>query len=141
MDGKPIFLSEWFKKGVLTINDLLNESGNFLSFQEFLEKYSCESNLLQYYQVVSAIPRRLLSLAKGSDTINKSIFTSKNNIFSLNESLQINLYKAKSRDFYNLLNVKMHTEEQTGPRRWREKLSLNKDVWTNIFKSLKTSCK
>ena len=106
-----------------------------------LEKYSCESNFLQYYQVVSAIPRRLLSLAKGSDTINKLIFTSNNNIFSLNESLQINLYKAKSRDFYNLLNAKMHTEEQTGPRRWREKLSLNKDVRTNIFKSLKTSCK
>ena len=35
----------------------------------------------------------------------------------------------------------MHTEEQTIPKHWREKLSLNKDVWTKIFKSLKTSCK
>ena len=28
VDGKPIFLSEWFRKGILSINDLLNESGN-----------------------------------------------------------------------------------------------------------------
>ena len=28
----------------------------------------------------------------------------------------------------NDLNVKNHTEEQTGPKRWSEKLSLKKDV-------------
>ena len=135
------FLSEWFKKGILSINDLLNESGNFLTFHEFRDKYSSESNFLQYYQVVSAIPKRLWSLAKCSDTINKSFFTRNDNIFSLNESTQINLYKARSRDFYNLLNVKIHTEDQTGPKRWSEKLSLKKDVWTKIFKSLKNICK
>jgi len=92
---------------------------------------------LQYYQVVSAIPERLRSLAKCSDTINKSSFTGNDNIFSLNESTQINLYKAKSKDFYHLLNVKIHTEDQTGPKRWSEKLSLKKDLWTKNFKSLK----
>ena len=56
------------------------------------------------------------------------------------ESTQMNLYKAKSKDFYNLLNVKIHTEDQTGPKRWSEKLSLKKDVWTKIFKSLKNIC-
>jgi len=141
VDGKPIFLSEWFKKGILSINDLLNESGNFLTFREFWDKYSCESNFLQYHQVVSAIPERLRSLAKCSDIINKSFFTGNNNIFSLNESTQINLHKAKSKDFYNLLNVKIHTEDQTGPKRWSEKLSLKRDVWTKIFKSLKNICK
>jgi len=137
VDGKPIFLNEWFKKGILSINDLLNESGNFLTFHKFCDKYSCESNFLQYYQVVSAIPERLSSLAKCSDIINKSFFTGNNNIFSLNESTQINLYKARSKDFYNLLSVKIHTEDQTGPKRWSEKLSLRKNVWTTIFKSLK----
>ena len=95
---------------------------------------------MQYYQVVNAIPRRLWSLAKGSDTINKSLFTRSVNIFSFKESTQMNLYKAKSKDFYNLLNVKIHTEVQTGPKRWSEKLSLKKDVWTKIFKTLKNIC-
>ena len=75
VDGKPFFLSEWFRKGILSINELLNETGNVLTFQEFRDKYSCESNFLQYYQVVSAIPKRLWSLAKCSDTINRSFFT------------------------------------------------------------------
>ena len=92
------------------------------------------------YHVVSAIPKRLWSLAKCSDTINRSFFT-QNDIFSLDESTQINLYKAKSKDFYNLFNVKIHTEDQTSPKRWSEKLSLNKDVWTRVFKSLKNICK
>ena len=63
---------------------------------------SCESNFLQYYQVVSAIPKHLWSLAKCSDAINRSFFSRHDNLFSLNESTQINLYKAKSKDFYNL---------------------------------------
>ena len=92
VDGKPIFLSEWFRKGIPSINDLLNESGNVLTFQEFRDKYSCESNFLQYYQVVRAIPENLWSLAKCSDSINRSFFT-QNDIFSLNESTQINLFK------------------------------------------------
>ena len=121
VDGNPIFLSEWFRKGILSINELLNETGNVLTFQEFHEKYSCESNFLQYYRVVSAIPKCLWSLAKCSDTINRSFFT-QNDIFFLNESTQINVYKAKSKDFYNLFNVKIHTEDQTGPKRWNKKL-------------------
>ena len=114
----------------------MSEIGNVLTFHEFRDKYSCKSYFLQYYQVVSVIPKRLWSPAKGSDTINKSFFT-RNDIFSLNESTQSNLYKAKSKDFYNLLNVKIHNEDQTGLKHWSEKLSLKKDVWTKNFKSLK----
>ena len=89
VDGKPIFLNEWFRKGILSINELFkNETGNVLTFQEFRDKYSCESNFLQYYQVVSAIPKRLWFLARCSDTINRSFFTQNDNIFSLNESTQ-----------------------------------------------------
>ena len=128
VDGKPIFLSEWFRKGILSNNDLLNESGNVLTFPEFCDKYSCESNFLRYYQVVSAIPKHLWSLAKCSNTINRSFFTRNDNIFSLNKWTQINLCKAKSKDFYTLFNVKIHTEDQTGPKHWSEKLSLNIDV-------------
>ena len=33
--GKPSFLSEWFKKGIISIKDLLDETGNLLTFQAF----------------------------------------------------------------------------------------------------------
>ena len=114
MDGKSIFLSDWLRMGILSIHELLNETCNVLTCQEFRDKYSCESIFfLQYYQAVIAIPKRLWSLAKCSDTINRSFFTQNDNIFS----------------------------DQTGPKRWSEKLSLNKDVWTRIFKLLKNICK
>ena len=104
VDGKPIFFSEWFKKGIISIKDLLNENGNFLTFDEFSLKYSCKTNFLQHYQVISATPKHLPIIAKQSDTFNKSFFTSSDNIFPLNETVQIDLGKARARDFYKLLN-------------------------------------
>ena len=93
------------------------------------------------YQVLSAIPKRLLSIAKQPDTLNKSFFTSNDNIFLLNDSVQINFCMARSRDFYKLFVSKTRTHDQTGPTRWSENLSINKDSWTSIFKSLKNICK
>ena len=37
--GKPVNIHEWFKKGVVSIKDLLNDDGNFLTFKEFSDKY------------------------------------------------------------------------------------------------------
>ena len=91
--------------------------------------------------MLSAIPKRLLSIAKQSDTLNKSFFTSKDNIFPLNDSVQINFGTERPRDFYKLLVSKVRTHDQTGPKRWSENLSINKDSWTSIFKSLKNVCK
>ena len=53
IDGKPFFLEEWFSKGVVSVNNLFHESGRYLTFQEFLWKYNCKSNFLEYYQVLS----------------------------------------------------------------------------------------
>ena len=64
VDGKPVYINEWFKKGVVSIKDLLKNDGNFLTFNEFSDKYGCQTNFLQYYQIISAIPNRLLTKAK-----------------------------------------------------------------------------
>ena len=139
--GKPIFFSKWFRKGIISIKYLLTENGNFLTFQEFSLKYSCQTNFLQYYQVISAIPKHLLSIAKQTDDFDKPFLTSNDNTFPLSETVQINLGKAKSRDFYKLLNVKTHNGDHTGPLRWSQNLSINSDTWGKIFKSLKNICK
>ena len=97
------------------------EIGRTKSFKFLWKSKKKKANFLQYYLVVSAIPKRLWSLGKGSDTTNKSLFTRNGNIFSYNESTQINLYKAKSKDFDNLRNVKIHNEDQTSPKRWSKK--------------------
>ena len=91
--------------------------------------------------MISAIPKHLRSIAKQTDGFNKPFFTSNDNIFPLGETVQINLGKAKSRDFYKLLNAKTHNEDHTGPLRWSQNLSINSDTWGKIFESLKNICK
>jgi len=68
------FIKEWFSKGIISIKDLLKDNGQFLSFQEFQRKYNFQSNFLNFYQVVSAIPNYLLSKTRSMDDLPKDIY-------------------------------------------------------------------
>ena len=61
--------------------------------------------------------------------------------FTLNDSTQIQLNNAKTRDFYVLLNRKIHTVRQTGPMNWNSITRLDENAWKKIFTSLKSICK
>ncbi|KAL9974209.1 hypothetical protein ACROYT_G011222 [Oculina patagonica] len=116
VDQKTIFISNWMEEGIVSIKDLLKEDGRYLSFQEFKEKFSCNTNFLQYFQIISAIPDRLLLKARQLESFNKQFFTSNDHLFHFNSNFTFNLDKAKSRDFYNLFIDKIHTGETTGKR-------------------------
>ena len=52
------------------------------------------------------------------------------------------LWKARvTRDFYVLLNRKIHTVRQTGPMNWNNITRLDENAWKKIFTSLKSICK
>ena len=57
VDQKTVYLSKWMEKGIVFIKDLLKEDGSYLSFEEFKGKFSCKTNFIQYFQIISAIPR------------------------------------------------------------------------------------
>lgn len=141
VDQKTVYLNNWIKKGVVSIKDLLKEDGRYLSFQEFKEKFSCDTNFLQYFQIISAIPDRLRLKARQIESVNKQFFISNDHLFIFNRNFSFNLDKAKSRDFYNLFIDKTHIGSQAGPKRWSEILSLNDEHWTKIFKSIRELCK
>ena len=71
--NRPFFLKHWFDLGIVSIQDVLRENGKFLSFQEFQQIYKIKCNFLNYYQVVSAIPKHLLERAKQTQ-LNKTLF-------------------------------------------------------------------
>ena len=62
--NRTIFLKSWFEEGIVSIQDILSENGKFLSFQEFKQTYKIKCNFLNYYQIISAIPKHLLEKAK-----------------------------------------------------------------------------
>ena len=132
VDNKTVYLNNWVEN-VISIKDLLKDDGNYLSFQEFSDKFACKTNFLQYYQIISAMPNHLLLKARQVDLVIKEYFTSNDHFFFLNNNVGIKLDKAKSRDFYQMVIDKTHTGGHTGPKRWSENLSLNEEHWGKIF--------
>ena len=116
MEGKTLFFREWLDKGILSIQDLLDDTGHILSYPKFKTRY-----------VISAIPKNLLNKAKTSDPVKKESYSAENGIIQLDKSTQLDLNKAKTCDFYKQLNVKTHKVEQTGLRRWNVSLSMDED--------------
>ena len=66
-----------------------------MSYQEFTNKYSCKTNFLQYYQVISAIPKHLLAKAKSTKPINKELYSDSNLSLQLNECLFVLLCEGR----------------------------------------------
>ena len=66
--NRPFFLKDWLDSGIVSIQDILSENGKFLSFQDFQQIYKIKCNFLNYFQVVSAIPKHLLY--KGQNKLN-----------------------------------------------------------------------
>ena len=91
VEGKTLFFREWRDKGILSIQDLLDDTGHILSYPEFKTRYACRSNFLQYYQVISAIPKNLLNKAKTSAPVKKESYSAENGIIQLDKSTQLDL--------------------------------------------------
>ena len=108
------------EKGIVSIKDLLKEDGSYLSFEEFKGKFSCKTNFIQYFQIISAIPDRLRLKARQIESVKKQFFTSNDHLFHFKRTFTFNLDKVKSRDFYNRFIDKTHNGGQTGPKRWSE---------------------
>ena len=91
--GKPVFIRECFDSNILSIQDLLNSNGQLLSFQEYINKYNCNTYFLQFYQVTSAIPKYLVIKARNTEPPGNTLYTRNNFSFQLNASTQIQLEK------------------------------------------------
>ena len=139
---RPFFIREWSQNGILSIQDLLTTTGQLMSYQDFLNNYQCKkTNFLHYYQVTSAIPKYLLTIARKKPLIKKELYLNNTFNFQLDELTQIDLIKIRSRDFYKLFNTTTHTGKHKGPQKWDDYFSTKKDMWKERFASLKTLCK
>ena len=141
VDGKPIFIREWFNKGIHTIQELLNENCQYLTFQDFQIKYHCKTNFLQFYQILSAIPGFLKEKARTPGQNPMLNYSENCTSFLLNQNTEINLEKFKARDYYHLLLAKKHQSLPTGPKRWGTDLSMDAEDWKEIFSANPKLCK
>jgi hypothetical protein len=57
-NGKFFIIEKYCYNGVFFINDIVSEDKQFLSYQEFQNKYKIITNFLDYYGIVDAVPER-----------------------------------------------------------------------------------
>ena len=91
VDQKTVYLSKWMEKGIVSVKDLLKEDGSYLSFREFKGKFSCNTNFIQYFQIISAIPNRLRLKGRQIESLNNQFFTSNGHLFHFKRNFTLNL--------------------------------------------------
>ena len=137
--GKTVFYQDWFDQGVFSVCDILDSSGMYLNFADFCRKFSVKCNFLTYFQVLSAIPKRLLGKARESFG-NNCIFNPGNSTFHLSPSLLIDLSKITCKDYYWLF-LNRREPCATGPSKWQRDLPNFTLSWNTIFKRIKSISK
>ena len=67
IDNKTLFFRTWFDKGISTLENLLNQNLDFLTYEEFKFRYQLQTNFLTYYGVINAIPKEYKRTIKRTD--------------------------------------------------------------------------
>ena len=118
--GKSLWNEKWYGCGIKTISDLLNTSGNFLSYTEFKAKYKITCNFLEYAGMIKAIPKSWKSSIQKIDNKQKS-------------SIQkIKIISSKTSYWQFVSNVE---KTPTCIKAWSEQYGIifNQDEWNSIF--------
>ena len=84
------------------IQDLMNSQGNYLSPEEFNEKYNIKVNFLQYSQITSAIPAYLKSYASVHTDLGYRNSVCENLNFQLSNDVTRKLKKMFCKQRFNL---------------------------------------
>jgi len=112
IDGKPVFYSSLYRKGVFKIHHLLNENRNFLSRFEFQQRYGLSVNSLTYSGLLSAIPDAWKrSVLNSEETHNNS---DEHNLTSVNVTAKI-ARKMLVLEMHKPSNVEKKLNEQNLP--------------------------
>ena len=134
IENKSVFWKTWRDKNVLFVQDLLNYQGNYLSPQEFSDKYNIKVNFLQYYQITSAIPAYLKSSASAHMDLGNLNSICENFDFQLSKDITFNLKKTLCKQFYKLFVDEISTEP-TAIKSWRKYCPEVADNWVNCIQN------
>ena len=119
---QSIFLQNWVENNVFCIGHLIKENGNFLTYNEFCEKYQIRTNFLTFFGIVKSIQKYCCKL---------DIEIANNKMLKKAKSLSIIDAQMKgAKGFYNIL---IHREEKSNCcSKWEERLG-EEINWESCF--------
>ena len=101
-DIATLFWKSWFERWIVSVKDVLNSKGKFLSYEEFSNKFNITTNYMHYFQLISAIPSELKRRAAQTFILEADLSWTSPSILS-NQTL-INLVEARCKNYYQLFN-------------------------------------
>ena len=127
--GRCVFYKEWFKKGVKIINDLVDETGTFLSLEKLQKRFSIQTNYLTYYGLTQCLNNLSEKHKKSVNDPPKIIYPYKP------QNISIFLKNKKgSKDFYKvLMNVHSACSEPTNKDKLVHLFQFNESDIKNIY--------
>ena len=127
IDGKGIFYKEWFKKGVKIFNDLVDEAGELLSFQNFQNKFDIQTNFLKYYGITQCLKKNAEKYTKNQRNPLKIFYPYK----PFNISIFLKNTKG-SKDFYRVMLKEV--SEPTNKGKVMQMFNFNDSDIKNVYK-------
>ena len=127
-----LFWKSWFNMKIFFIQDILNADGNFLTFQEFQNKFSIKTNYLHYFQLMAAIPSDLIKKAMLAEVPSHEQLLNSTTVFVSPESTPVDLANMCRKHYYKVLN-KNSTVEPTGIKTWEINFTDEYSEWKNKF--------
>ena len=126
VSGQSILMRDWYEKGIIFISDLCDQYGAWWSYDAFCKKYNIRTNYLRYLGIVSAVKNALKKL--NIDLAANNNFDFASTTFRMLSGRQLNIAKAKSKDFYNeFIQFKLESPISCG--RWLTDYNLPEEVF------------
>ena len=134
IEGKSLFWKRWAENGIYYIQDILNENGKFLTFEEFNRKYNMSVNFLTFFQILASIPPNLKSKAASTLRPKNSVLDN-SDIFDFSTKKSVLLSKMKCKDYYLLFQEKSEVIP-TAIKSWVKHYSGIEDKWKKLFQNI-----
>jgi exonuclease III len=128
---KEIYYENWFKKGIITIHDILLENGEFKQLEELSMEFGFEVPFMEFNALKLAIPLPWKRSLK-SMRIPKQTISNEESLFITCNKKTLALSVAVNKDIYwDLIK-----EKQTDPivvHKWCTMFNMDKNDWPCIF--------
>ena len=121
--NSTVYYKKWAKRGIWTVNDLIDNQGNIMSFQDFQQTYSLRPMFLQFYGITLTVKKWLHYTGVNVHEKNPQP------LMPFNIGLFLKSKKG-SKDMYNALNRK--TVQISAEQKWENILNKYDVEWKNI---------
>ena len=115
------------------INNLIDNKGYFIKYNEFCEKFGSLTSQFQYMSLIDAIPKEWKQLLK-KQTINTSICSVDEPPFCKMENIERNIQAIKSAELYWYC-ISKNITIPTCIKSWKDRINVQQDesFWKKIF--------